>query len=348
MTISALEQLRRGTVIPAMPLALDSQRRLDERRQRALVRYYAAAGAGGLAVGVHTTQFEIRDVAGLYRAVLELVRDEVTRLESQGHGPIARVGGVCGPTKQAVTEASMARELGYHAGLTSLAGMADATHAELIAHCREVAEVLPVFGFYLQPAVGGRELPYEFWREFATIENVVAIKVAAFDRYRTLDVVRAIAESGRNDIALYTGNDDNIVIDLLTRYQFRGSRSPRRFVGGLLGQWAVGTHAAVKLFQQCRSLAESGAQVPADMLTLAAELTDFNSAVFDAANSFRRCIPGIHEVLRRQGLLEGTWCLDPRCTLSSGQSSEIDRVLRAYPHLSDDEFVKANLVNWLA
>lgn len=328
-----MDALRRGVAIPACPLALTAGRKFDERRQRALVRYYAAAGAGGLAVGVHTTQFAIRDPKhALLRPVLALAAEELP-------APMVRVAGVCGPTPQAVAEAGLAKDLGYHAGLLSLAALKPASDDELIAHCRAVAGVLPVVGFYLQPAVGGRVLPYAFWRRFAEIENVVAVKIAPFNRYQTLDVVRAVAEAGRDDIALYTGNDDSIVADLVT------PMFGRRVVGGLLGQWAVGTRAAVGLLAECQQAREA---VPVDLLRRGAEVTDLNAAVFDAANGFAGCVAGIHEVLRRQGLLDGIWCLDPDETLGPGQAAEIDRVLAAYPHLTDAEFVMANRDRWLA
>jgi dihydrodipicolinate synthase/N-acetylneuraminate lyase len=344
------QALRRGVVLPAMPLALTAERLLDERRQRALCRYYLAAGAGGLAVGVHTTQFAIREPRhGLFRPVLKFAADEMKRHEASTGTAIIRIAGVCGSTAQAVAEAALAREFGYHAGLLSLAALRDADDDALLAHCREVAAVLPVFGFYLQPAVGGRILSYRFWRRFAEIDRVVAIKIAPFNRYQTLDVVRAVAESGRDDVALYTGNDDQIILDLLIPFHFQvgGRTVQRRIVGGLLGQWAVWTQQAVELLQECHSLAETSAPVPAEMLRRAAELTDANAAVFDAANGFAGCIPGIHELLRRQGLLEGTWCLDPHEVLSPGQAEEIDRVCRAYPHLRDDEFVKRHREEWL-
>lgn len=328
------ETLRRGVVIPACPLALTAERKLDERRQRALVRYYVAAGAGGVAVAVHTTQFAIRAPKhGLLRPILELVAEELNT--------VVRIAGICGQTPQAISEATLARELGYDTGLLNLGAMQQASEAELIEQCREVAKVIPLFGFYLQPAVGGRILPCSFWRRFAEIENVVAIKIAPFNRYQTLDVVRAVVEAGRDDIALYTGNDDNIVVDLLTRFrsQIGGRYVERRIVGGLLGQWAVWTSKAVELLEQCHRVAESGKEVPAELLTRAAELTDANAAIFDTANNFAGCIPGIHEVLRRQGLLGGTWCLDEHERMSPGQMDEIDRVYRAYPHLHDDVFV---------
>jgi len=334
-------QLRRGVVIPAHPLALNAQRRLDERRQRALTRYYLAAGAGGIAVGVHTTQFAIRDPKiGLLRPVLELAAEE-----ARGK-PVIRIAGICGDTAQALREAELARDLGYHAGLLSLGGLREAPVDKLIEHARAIASVLPIFGFYLQPAVGGRLLPYSFWRRFVEIDNVVAIKIAPFNRYQTLDVVRAVAESGRAcEIALYTGNDDHIVLDLLTWFCFGGTRL--RIVGGLLGQWAVWTRRAVELFEQIRKIAEEGEAIPAGWLTLAAEWTDANAAIFDAANQFRGCIAGIQEILRRQGFLEGRWCLDPDEDLSPGQDEEIDRVCRAYPHLADNEFVQQHLDEWL-
>ena len=343
--------LQQGTVIPAHPLALSGERRLDERRQRALSRYYLAAGAGGLAVGVHTTQFAIRDPGvGLYGPVLELAAEEAARARRPQHEPVVLVGGICGTTPQAVAEAATLAELKYHAGLLNLAAMKRSSLEELIDHCRAVAEVIPLFGFYLQGAVGGRELPYLFWRRFAEIENVVAIKVAAFDRYRTLDVVRAVAETGRDDIALYSGNDDSIVLDLLTPYRFEvaGNRVQRRFVGGLLGHWAVWTRRAVELHARCRqAVLEEGPIVP-ELLCLANEVTDMNAALFDAPHHFAGCIAGIHEVLRRQGLLEGVECLDSNERLSPGQAEEISRVTAAYPHLIDDEFIAAQREAWLS
>jgi dihydrodipicolinate synthase/N-acetylneuraminate lyase len=327
-------QLLAGLVIPAHPLALNAERKLDERRQRALSRYYLAAGAGGLAVGVHTTQFEIREPRyWMLRPILEIAAEEM-----RGH-EVVRIAGVCGGTAPAAREAALARELGYDAGLLSLGALRQASVDELIAHCREIAGILPIVGFYLQPSVGGRVLSYGFWRRFTEIENVVAIKIAPFNRYQTLDVVRAVVESGR-DIALYTGNDDNILIDLLTRFDFGGR--PARIAGGLLGHWAVWTSRAAEHLK----LAKAGNFSP-DILTLAQQITDSNAALFDPANGFRGCVAGIHEVLRRQGLLEGRWCLDPEEDLSPGQMEEIDRVYRSYPHLADDDFVEENLASWL-
>ena len=342
--------LQRGVAIPACPLALTAERVLDERRQRAVLRYYNAAGAGGVAVGVHTTQFAIRDPKiGLFEPILKLAAEEMDRADGQRREPLIRVAGICGRTPQAVAEAALARRLGYHAGLLSLAAMKDAGDDELLVHCRVVAEVIPVVGFYLQAAVGGRVLPYSFWRRFAEIENVVAIKMAPFNRYHTVDVMRAVAEAGRDDIALYTGNDDNIVADLLTPYRFQsgGKTVERRIVGGLLGHWAVWTRKAVELLEECHKVVRGGGAVPAEMLRRNIEVTDSNAAFFDAANGFAGCIAGLHEVLRRQGLLEGLWCLDPNETLGPGQMAEIDRVYRAYPHLNDDDFVQAHRDAWL-
>jgi dihydrodipicolinate synthase/N-acetylneuraminate lyase len=365
-------RLAEGLVIPACPLALDARLQLDERRQRGLFRYYLAAGAGGLAVGVHTTQFSIRDPkVGLFRPVLELASAELGRsrreeaLTSIPHSAFrtppydsslptsvaTRIGiaGICGATRQAVAEASLVRELGFDAGLLSLGALQSAGEDELVTHCRTVSEIIPLVGFYLQPAAGGRVLPFSFWRRFAGIENVAAIKIAPFNRYQTLDVIRAVAEAGRDNVALYTGNDDNIVIDLLTSFRFHsGDRFvERRIVGGLLGHWAVWTQRAVELHAECRRLAQTGAAIPAEMLARANEITDANAAFFDAANGYAGCIPGLHEVLRRQGLLEGLWCLDPKERLGPGQREEIERVCRAYPHLNDDEFVAQHRDEWL-
>ena len=348
-TIGARAHLKSGVVIPAHPLALTPSRTLDERRQRALTRYYMDAGAGGVAVGVHTTQFAIREPRhGMYRPVLELAAETVKASLAISPRPFVMVAGLVGKTEQAVTEAEIAKTLGYHTGLLSLAALPDATDAELIMHCRAVAEVIPLFGFYLQPAVGGRVLSYEFWRKFAEIESVWAVKIAPFDRYRTLDAVRGIAESGREDIALYTGNDDSIVSDLTASIPVTvgGERKTRTFDGGLLGQWAVWTRSAVALLERCKA-ARAARTVDESLSREGAALTDANAAIFDARNSFAGCIPGIHEVLRRQGLLAGVWCLDTAEKLSPGQEAEIDRVCRSYPSLADDAFVREHLDSWL-
>jgi hypothetical protein len=345
-TVRAL--LGRGVAIPAHPLALTAARKLDERRQVALTRYYCDAGAGGVAVGVHTTQFAIRDPkVGLLEPVLALAMDVLRdRERTSGTRPIG-VAGVCGPTPQAVAEATLARRLGYDVGLLSLAALRDASNDELIAHCRRVAEVIPLFGFYLQPAVGGRVLDQSFWQSFLEIGAVAAVKVAPFNRYATLEVTRALAVSGRDDVALYTGNDDAIVADLVTPFPGRPGHGPVRFVGGLLGQWAVWTREAVALLGRAHRCVQSGGEGLSDLLAVGAQLTDANAALFDARNGFAGCIAGIHEVLRRQGLLAGRWCLDPEEDLSPGQLEEIDRVCRVYPRLSDDAFVRENLDRWL-
>src|SRR5215470_4207225 len=336
--MSLRDKLRSGLVIPAHPLALSSSRRLDERRQRALTRYYLAAGAGGIAVGVHTTQFAIRDTkVGLLEPVLSLA------IEEAGDRDVVKVAGVCGKRAQALSEAQLAARLGYDAALLSLADLQDATISQLVQHARNIADVIPVMGFYLQPSVGGRILPFEFWRHFLEIENVVAIKIAPFNRYQTIDVARALADSGRaREIALYTGNDDNVLIDLLTPFDF-GTHNVR-ITGGLLGHWAVWTKTAVSHLALVKSASND---IPRNLLTLAAQITDANAAIFDPAHCFHGCIPGIHEILRRQGLLEGRWCLDPNEELSPGQMEEIDRVCQSYPHLQDDMFVQENLDEWL-
>jgi dihydrodipicolinate synthase/N-acetylneuraminate lyase len=350
--LSARKQalLRGGMAIPAHPLALTAQRTLDERRQRALTRYYLAAGAGGVAIAVHTTQFAIRDV-GLLRPVLELgaetVRDETARTGRE----IVTIAGVCGDTDQALAEARLAADLGYDAVMPSLGALRQAGDDALIAHCRRLAEIRPLFGFYLQPAVGGRHLSHDFWRRLAEIDNLVAIKIAPFDRYRTLDVVRAIVDSGRvDDVALYTGNDDTIGLDLLMPFRLSTSDGlvTARIVGGLLGHWAVWTRKAVCLVERAHEVVAAGTPVPQELLAEAVQVTDANAAIFDPANAFAGCISGIHEVLRRQGLLAGRWCLDPAEDLSPGQMEEIDRVYTAYPHLNDDAFVAAGLDGWLA
>jgi dihydrodipicolinate synthase/N-acetylneuraminate lyase len=339
--VNAAEKLRTGLVIPAHPLALTVDRTLDERRQRALTRYYLAAGAGGIAVGVHTTQFAIREPAiGLLRPVLELAIEETRGSE------VVKIAGICGGTSQAIEEAELAASLGYDAGLLSLGALPDATDAELLKHTTRIGSILPVIGFYLQPSVGGRPLSYRFWREFAETPSVIAIKIAPFNRYQTIDVIRAVSESGRAaEIALYTGNDDSILLDLLSSFELGGQRM--RIAGGLLGHWAVWTRNAVCLLEKVKQLRVSGEPVPPDYLMLAHRITDANAALFDPVHRFRGCIPGIHEILRRQGLLAGRWCLDPGEDLSPGQSAEIDRVCRMYPELQDDDFVQEHIDQWL-
>jgi dihydrodipicolinate synthase/N-acetylneuraminate lyase len=345
-----LDLLKKGAVIPALPLALNSKRKLDIRRQRALFRYYLDAGAGGVAVAVHTTQFAIRNPeVGLYSPLLELANEEFNRFVARTKKPVIRIAGVIGRTEQALNEVNLALQNGFHAVLLSLAGYKNATNDEIIDHCRKIAEVMPVIGFYLQPAVGGRELNVNFWREFAGIENVIAIKIAPFNRYKTFDVVRGVIESGRADnIALYTGNDDNILVDLLSEYRISdGDKIVNKGIsGGLLGHWAVWTHSAVKLLKDVQDgKFENDIQ---QTLTLANQITDSNAAFFDSANNFAGCIVGLHEVLRRQGLLEGLWTLDPEEVLSPGQMEEIDRVYKAYPELNDDAFISRNIDRWLS
>lgn len=347
--MSLRPHLLAGQVIPAHPLALTPHRTLDERRQRALTRYYVDAGAGGIAVGVHTTQFAIRR-HGMLRDVLSLAAQSAREWLARTPRPFALVAGVVGDRRQAVDEAELARSLGYDAVLLSLAGHDDAPHRDLIRHCQRVADVLPVVGFYLQPAVGGRVLDFRFWRDFAEIPNVVAIKIAPFNRYQTLDVVRAVVEAGRDDVALYTGNDDSIVTDLLTPFTFTsgGRTVTRHIVGGLLGQWAVWTRRAVEMLEEVRSVRAGAPDASVTRwLSRAAALTDANAAIFDAPNGFAGCIAGIHEVLRRQGLMRGTWCLDPHEGLSPGQARALDRVTMVHPELTDDAFVAARLALWL-
>ncbi len=337
MKEGVLRLLHEGTVIPAHPLALDNKRKLDETRQRGLTRYYMEAGAGGIAVGVHTTQFEIRNSGiDLLEPVLQLAAEEVDKAKL--NRPFIKVAGICGPTSQALKEAELAKEQGYHFGLLSPGGLGAYSEKELLERARAVADLIPVFGFYLQPAVGGRVLSYDFWLAFSEIPDVHAIKVAAFNRYQTLDVVRAVCASSRRDqIALYTGNDDNIVADLLTPYQFnmRGKQVTKRFVGGLLGHWAVWTGKAVDLLNDIKICIDRGYADAEQLLAKGIEITDINAVVFDAGNNFKGCIPGIHEVLRRQGLLEGIGCLNPEETLSPGQLEEIDRIFRMYPAYQD-------------
>ena len=340
-------RLLEGLVIPACPLPLDAEREWSSRHQRALTRYYAASRAGGIAVGVHSTQFAIRDPnIGLLQPVLKSVSSE---LDALGQKEMVKIAGVCGSTPQALEEANLARQLGYHAGLLSMTALKGCDESEMLDHCQAVSEVIPIIGFYLQPAVGGQVLPFRFWQRFAQIPNVVAIKIAPFNRYQTWDVVRAIIETGRDDVALYTGNDDNIIVDLLT--SFTGTvngRTEQRFInGGLLGQWGVWTSSAVRMLEEIKA-ERIKSNFQSHWLTENVALTDANAAVFDAANGFRGCIPGIMEILRRAGLSPSANCLDPNEQLSPGQSEELDRVMQAYPHLLDTEFVSANLEAWLS
>ena len=341
--------LRQGAVIPAHPLALNAQRQLDPRRQRALSRYYLDAGAGGLAVGVHTTQFAIRE-NGMYDPVLEMAMQTAHDwIPLGGPRPLVMIAGVAGPTSQACAEAATAKAMGYHAGLLSLAALRGASEAEILAHCCSVAQVIPLVGFYLQPAVGGVVLSAAFWEAFARIEQVVAIKMAPFNRYRTLDVIHGVvAAQAEERITLYTGNDDHIVLDLVTPFHVkRGTETVQvRIRGGLLGHWSVWTQKAVEQLKRCQEEAALG-QISADLLALDSKVTDCNSALFDVAHEFAGCIAGCHEVLRRQGLLDGIWCLDPREALSAGQAEELTRVSQAYPDLIDDNFVKRHLARWL-
>lgn len=339
-----------GQIIPALPLALDASRKLSEQHERALVRYYVQAGCGGLAVAVHSTQFEIRDPAhGLFRPILKLASETIDAKLVENGRNFAKIAGVCGDTRQVLAEASTAGELGYHAVLVSLAAFRDRSEEQVLQHCRSVSQVMPILGFYLQPAAGGRLLSHRFWREFVEIPNALGAKVAPFNRYQTLEVIRAVAESGRTDFALYTGNDDNIVIDLLTPFRFGTSLGPveRRFSGGLLGHWGVWTRAAVQLFHKIKTL-QPGASIESNWLEVAAAVTDMNAAVFDPAHDFAGCIPGILEVLRRQGLVPTNLCLNPTEVLSPGQAEEITRVTKAYPDLVDDEFVSQHLESWLS
>jgi len=334
----ALKVLKNGTVIPATPLVLDKNRKYDEDRQRLLIRYYLEAGSGGIATAVHSTQFEIRDPKhALLEPVLSAVSSEVDKYENETGKTIVKIAGVCGKTEQATRETELAKALGFDAVLLSPGGLSDLSEDEMIERTKAVAKIMPVIGFYLQPSVGGRIFSYSYWQKICEIENVVAIKCAPFNRYFTLDVVRACAMSSRSDeITLYTGNDDNIIIDLLTDYKFEkdGKTVVKRFEGGLLGHWSVWTHNVVELFEKIK-----GASITPEFLTLAEEITDCNSVIFDAPNKFAGCIPGIHEILRRQGLINGIWCLNPNEILSDGQAEEIDRVCKMYPHLTDDEFV---------
>lgn len=343
------EYLHQGHAIPAQPLALDAQRKLSERHQKALTRYYVAAGAGGLAVGVHSTQFEIRDPEhGLFEPVLELASQTIDEELAKNPRPFIKIAGICGRTEQALQEVETAKRFGYQAALLSMAAWKGAHFDEVIAHCAQVAEEMPVIGFYLQPSVGGQVYPYEFWRKFAEIPNILSIKIAPFNRYNTIDVVRAVIEAGRDDIALYTGNDDNIIGDLLTPFAFSTDSTRKRWIaGGLLGQWGVGTQKAVGILEQIKKDRQKP-DLSFDWMTRNGALTDYNAALFDVAHRFAGCIPGIHQILTNQGLMGGTWCLNPNEVLSPGQAEELDRVHRAYPEFTDDEFIKQNLDTWLA
>lgn len=345
----ALEILHAGTVIPAIPLVLDKQRKFDEASQRTLIRYYLAAGVGGIATAVHTTQFEIRKPEyGLFEPVLRITAEEIERFERDTGKTIVRIAGVCGPSEQAVKEARLAASLGYDAALLSPGGLESLSEREMIARTADVAAIIPVIGFYLQMACGGRRLSFDYWKAVADTPNVVALKCAPFNRYQSIDLVRGCVFSKRRDkVALYTGNDDNIVADLLTTFSFPvdGHKVKVRFAGGLLGHWSLWVHSVVPLYEKIKACREKE-EIPADLLTTAAQITDCNGAFFDAAHQFAGCIPGVHEVLRRQGLMKGDWCLDPSIVLSPGQKEEIDRVYRMYPNLNDDAFVRENLEKW--
>lgn len=346
-----IKKLQDGVVIPAHPLALNSERKLDEKRQQALTRYYCEAGAGGIAIGVHTTQFEIREPKfGLYEPVLALAAETLDSINRSTGGSFIRIAGIAGSTEQAVVEAGVAADLGYHLGLVSLGGMRNVTNDILVKHLHAISEIIPIMGFYLQPAVGGMILDYDFWCKAVEIENLLAIKIAPFNRYYTLDVVRAVVESGRaNEIALYTGNDDNIVVDLLSKYHVGSGPDTAvvRIVGGLLGHWAFWTKRAVELVEEIHNIEKEQKNISPDILILGQQITDANAAIFDPHNHFAGCISGIHEILRRQGLLEGLWTLNPDEQLSPGQLSEIARVCSSYPHLNDDAFVREHIDDWL-
>jgi len=347
---AVLAVFREGCVIPAMPLALHPDGRFDETSQKAILRYYHDSGVGGVAVGVHSTQFSIRDIPGFYERILDFASEVLDAYSGESSQPQMKIAGICGETEQAISEATLAVSLGYHAGLLSLSDLAGQPESVLLDHVRTLSEVIPIIGFYLQPAVGGIRLSYDFWKGFAGIENVLAVKIAPFNRYATIDVLRGVADSGRGaEVSLYTGNDDNIVVDLLTPWRFTGTdgRSQTlRIVGGLLGHWGVWTSSAVSLFYRLKQIALAGEAVDPGILTLAQEVTDMNAALFDVKNAFAGTIPGIHEILHRQGLMESPRCLDPDEVLSPGQTEELDRVCRMYPHLTDDEFVREHLDSW--
>jgi hypothetical protein len=346
-----LALVRRGTVIPATPLALNARRQFDERRQRALMRYYIDAGVGGIAVGMHFTQFEIRSPGvDLFEPVLRVCSEEIDSYSKKIGRTVAKIAGFSGQTATALKQAEMAQGLGYHFGIASMAAFRGAMEQEMVHHMRELARVMPMFGFYLLTGVGGIKLPYSFWRDLVEVENIVGIKVAPFDRYGTVDVARAVAEAGReSEITLYTGNDDSIVYDFITPFRFGSAEAAKtvRIRGGLLGQWACWTQRAVELHERLLKIADSGSPLTPELLTLSAQITDANAALFDPAHNYAGSIPGVNEILRRQGLLEGIWTLKRDEVLSPGQSEEIDRVCAAYPHLTDDAFVKKNLHRWL-
>ncbi len=345
-----LSGFREGSVIPALPLALHEDGEFDETSQKAILRYYFDSGVGGVAVGVHSTQFTIRDFPGFYERVLKLASEVLDRQSEETSREVMKIAGICGRAEQAVNEAALAVGLGFHAGLLSLSDLKGESEEVLLDHVRRIAELIPIIGFYLQPAVGGMRLSYDFWKTFAGIDNVLAVKIAPFNRYATLDVLRGVAESGRaSEVSLYTGNDDNIVIDLLTPWRFTGTDGRSRtirIVGGLLGHWGVWTSAAVSLFYRLRQMALDGEALGPEILTLAGEVTDMNGSLFDVANNFAGTIPGIHEILYRQGLTESPRCLNPDEVLSPGQAGELDRICRAYPHLTDDDFIKEHLEAW--
>lgn len=342
------KKLLAGTVIPAHPLALDKNRKLDQRRQRALTRYYLDAGAGGIAIGVHTTQFAIRNPEiNLFKKVLKIAMEE---MEKSSRKNVIKIAGVSGKTSQAVDEALFAAKTGYHLALLSTNGLGDLPENELLERAKEVSQVMPIFGFYLQPAVGGKVLSRSFWESFCEIPNVYAVKIAPFNRYQTFDVVHAVCRSSRaKEIALYTGNDDNILLDLITTYEIQTPSGTVRkdITGGLLGHWSVWTKKAVELLRLAKRIKKGEEELTPETLTLAQQITDSNAAFFDAQNNFKGCIAGLHEVLRRQGIFKGIWCLDPDEDLSPGQSEEIDRIYAAYPNLNDDKFVKRHVKKWL-
>jgi dihydrodipicolinate synthase/N-acetylneuraminate lyase len=347
-----MKRFKEGFVIPAQPLALDEKRKFMPRNQRALCRYYIDAGAGGIAVAVHSTQFEIRspDIR-LFEPVLSMTAQFIDEYAAARKKEILKIAGVCGKTRQALSEAEFAVNNNYQACLLSLAAMKDESISGMIKHIKEVSRIMPIIGFYLQSSVGGKVLPYEFWRKFFDIENIIAVKIAPFNRYRTFDVVRALCESGREkDVVLYTGNDDNIIADLLTEYRIVSSKGTKRvrIKGGLLGHWCVWTRKAVEQLEEIHKTIANGDSIPGSLLTKGIEVTDANAAFFDTANNFAGCIPGIHEVLRRQGLLKGIWCLNTHEKLSPGQKEEIDRVYKSYPHLNDDDFVRKNIEKWMS